>query len=89
MHAKQARLYFNRHEAAPKVWSVDTGDGTVEFCCVRVVLHELTGSTCYDPTVRGNPESPCAWVEYLDVDIEIQNDTLTLRPHRNVSSAGN
>lgn len=37
------RIYFNKGEDAPEVWSIDLGPGTVEIICYPCAWIEISG----------------------------------------------
>lgn len=57
------RIYFNRKEDAPYVWSVDWGDISTERHFMTVTVEgSVTLTSCYDPT-KDNVGEPRAWFE--------------------------
>lgn len=55
------RVYFNRAEDAPQVWSIDEGDTSTEINVLGVVTY-VQGRSGYDLS-KAYPE-PKAWIEY-------------------------
>ena len=57
------RVYFNRCEDAPQVWSVDEGDISSEINVLGIVVAhpDIEVSWVYDPDVPTGPHEPRAW----------------------------
>lgn len=55
------RVYFNRRQEAPCVWSVDLGDPSSEIC-VQSVQINATSLTVYNGKTA-NDHEPVAWVQ--------------------------
>lgn len=59
---KKYRVYFNRHNEFPQVWSVDEGDTETEINVREVVLIDVRAITKYDPN-GDNINTPKAFFE--------------------------
>ena len=58
------RLYYNRANEAPHVWSFDEGDQTSEVCVMGFVLHGCNASSGQDLKVAaGSKDQPRVWLE--------------------------
>jgi hypothetical protein len=78
MHAKIVRVFFNRREDAPRVWSVDFGsDSEIEILCSVVLIGGIHLTSHFDSTVVGT-SSPCAWLEGHDAAVEIRIDEVVI-----------
>ena len=70
------RIYFNRWNDFPLIWSVDDGSQANEKIVSQVILDEVEGRTM---TGQGdNVNSPSAWIEATGV-LTIQGETATIR----------
>jgi hypothetical protein len=65
------RIYFNRHNDAPHVWSIDDGDQANEQNVTEVICHTPIRS-CYTGQ-QANPDTPVAWFETIG-ELYIVND---------------
>lgn len=65
------RVYFNRKNEAPQVFSVDEGDQSTEINVARVEGDRVSFRFHYDPAVKVNPDTPTAWmvVEYATLQV--------------------
>lgn len=75
-------VHFNRHGAAPLVWSVHPADGRWEVAVKRVVLDGLQMTSVYRPKATPDDEDgkPSAWFEVTG-RLELDADgTATIRP---------
>lgn len=75
-------VHFNRHGAAPLVWSVHPADERWEVAVKRVVLDGVLMTSVYRPKATPDDEDgkPSAWFEVtgrLELDAE---GTATIRP---------
>lgn len=66
--ASQIRIYFNRGDDAPKVWSVDFGPGTVEILCESVTF---TAGVHGETIALPGTQQPKAWIELSGVQVSI------------------
>jgi len=55
------RVYFNRWQDAPNVWSVDDGTQATERTVREVRLHNVSARTRFGP--GDNQKSPTVWIE--------------------------
>lgn len=74
--APHARVYFNRSNDFPKVWSIDFGPGTAEILCGCVLIDGAIAETRFstDTALQNGPDdrnTPRAWLELHDVRVEI------------------
>ncbi len=63
MGMRRYRVYFNRANEAPQVWSVDEGDQGSEINVAEVRLVNCTAETKCDLGMQVNPDHPKAWIE--------------------------
>ena len=60
---KRYRVYFNRGEDAPQIWSLDEGGPATEINVQNIVIGpNATAVTASDPT-QEDPNQPKAWFE--------------------------
>lgn len=56
------RVYFNRRNEAPQVWSVDEGTQATETNVIDWKLHRCNADSHYDPAIKNtDPDHPTAW----------------------------
>jgi len=65
------RVYFNRKNEAPQIWSVDEGDQTSEINVKDWKLHRCDADSREDLSVKVNPDTPTAWVEVIHATRQI------------------
>lgn len=71
------RVYFNRREDFPCVWSIDNGDQSNEVISPTVYF-KSAGRSTYTGQLR-NPNYPVAWLEFFNVVFDQSpNKTVTL-----------
>lgn len=56
------RVYFNRHNEFPQVWSIDEGDVETEVNVKQLIMVDVRAVTHYDST-GDNVNTPKAWFE--------------------------
>jgi hypothetical protein len=67
------RIYYNRSEDWPYVWSLDEGTSETEQTVMAVIiLPPCVTSTHYTGKTR-NPDEPVAWLEIAG-NLEIKDD---------------
>lgn len=54
------RIYFNRRDELP--WSIDYGDQSTEINVQSVQAHRISFESAFDPTIKPNRDTPCAWL---------------------------
>ncbi len=59
------RVYFNRKEDAPKVWSLDCGPGTAEILVTEVII----AGECR--TEFDGSKTPCGWLLFKNVEVQL------------------
>lgn len=66
------RVYFNRHNEFPTIWSVDEGGQDSEINVKGFRLHKVNAVSVYDASIGPNPDVPCAWIEieYALMDVK-------------------
>lgn len=71
--ADKVRIYFNKAEDFPRIWSLDFGIDTVEICCSFIHIRtKKVGQTNHNIEVKY--PNPKAWIEYYDVLVNIYKD---------------
>jgi hypothetical protein len=65
------RVYFNRRNEAPQIWSIDEGDQTSETNVKDWKLHRCDADSHEDLSVKPNPDTPTAWVEVIHATMQI------------------
>lgn len=60
---KLYRVYFNRLNEAPQIWSVDEGEQTTEINVIGVSIHDCVVETKCDLKETVNRDRPRAWLE--------------------------
>jgi hypothetical protein len=56
------RIYFNRKNLAPQIWSCDEGDTATEVNVIDFKLHRCDADSHYDPAISDrDPDHPTAW----------------------------
>jgi hypothetical protein len=71
------RAYFNRHEEAPQVWSVDEGSHESEVC-VQGISTLTVGKSNYNPDAEF--PAPKAWLEFHNAYLDIRNGIAYIKP---------
>lgn len=66
------RVYFNRKNEYPQIWSVDEGDQKSEINVSDFKFHRVSAESRADLSVKPNNDTPIAWVL-------IRNATLTIK----------
>lgn len=66
------RIYFNRKEDFPKIWSVDFGSKTQEVCCTKVFVENIYGWS--NQNLNAEWPEPKAWIEFKHVLVNFHND---------------
>ena len=74
--AETYRIYFNRWNDAPLIWSVDEGTQATERIVREVRLENVTGVTRSGP--GDNVKSPTVWIE-VEGRLTIANEVATFR----------
>jgi hypothetical protein len=68
------RVYFNRKNEAPQVWSIDEGDQSSEQNVINWKTHRCDSDSHYDPTIPDrDPDHPTAWVEVIHAILRMEH----------------
>jgi hypothetical protein len=59
------RIFFNRKNEQPQVWSLDEGDQSTEINISSFLLHNVSADSHWDPSVKPNPDTPSAWITVI------------------------
>jgi hypothetical protein len=62
---KTYRVYFNRLNEAPQVWSVDEGDQATEINVTRIALVDCSAETHVNLAETDTENKPKAWFEVI------------------------
>lgn len=65
MNAAVIRLYFNKRDDFPRVWSIDFGAGTAEILLTGVSV-DAPGEAVYQEGVV-----PCAWIQFNQSHLDL------------------
>jgi hypothetical protein len=79
IHSQTFRIYFNRWNDAPLIWSVDEGSQATERIVREVRFDNVSGVTRTGP--GDNVRSPTAWIE-VEGRLSIADEIATFRPAR-------
>lgn len=75
MRAHRVRLYYNRHSAAPCLWSIDYGTQESERTLRTVRWEGISGKTGVDLSVPvGDVDHPRVWIEFRNVILHLTDD---------------
>lgn len=70
------RVYFNRKNEKPQIWSVDEGHQTSEINVSHWMLHQLSAEDGGDLSVEPNPDTPTVWIKILhSLPVRVINGT--------------
>jgi hypothetical protein len=67
------RVYFNRSSEQPTVWSIDEGTQATEVNVKAVRLHRCNADTHWDPSIKVNPDTPCAWLDIYHAIMQLSD----------------
>lgn len=67
------RIYFNRKNEAPQVWSVDQGDQSSEINVKEWRLHRCNADSHYEASVKVNPDTPTAWIVVMHAIMRVEH----------------
>lgn len=80
------RVYFNRKNEQPQVWSVDEGRQTSEMNIIGAVIHMgVLSETYWDREGTVNRDTPCAWVKVHDAILEMKNGVAHFYPTKDLA----
>lgn len=74
---RRYRIYFNRLNEAPQVWSVDEGDQATEINVIAVCLLYCEVRT-YTNLAEIDEASPKAWIEVMGT-LRVEGGVATIR----------
>jgi hypothetical protein len=71
------RVYLNRFEDAPLIWSVDQGTKATEQRFAQVIFAGVNGVTNWN-LLANNVDDPRCWIEVFGGTLTVENDVATI-----------
>jgi|HubBroStandDraft_1064217.scaffolds.fasta_scaffold12576_7 hypothetical protein len=71
------RVYLNRFEEAPLIWSVDRGTKATEQKFKQVIFAGVNGVTNWD-LLANNVDDPRCWIEVFGGELAVDGDVATI-----------
>jgi hypothetical protein len=65
------RVYFNKASEQP--WSIDEGSQHSEINVKSIRLHHCNADSHWDPSIKANPDTPCAWFEIYHAVLQLDD----------------